>query len=182
MYLLGTLDFCLTFQKSVHGLRLIGFSDSDWAGELSDRKSTSGYVFSLSNDGPAISWKSKKQDVVALSSCEAEYMAGCAAAQEAIYLSRVFADFVKRGASSVVETVVVNMDNQGAMGLARNPVSHNKSKHIDIKYHFLRDCVVDKKIEIVHVPTSFNVADLMTKPLARVKFSQFRKSMFGVPM
>ena len=181
MYLLGTLDYCLTFQKSVHGIRLVGYSDSDWAGELSDRKSTSGYIFMLSNDGPAISWKSKKQDVVALSSCEAEYMAGCAAAQEAIYLSRVFTDFVVRGgSSSVVNKVVVNIDNQGAMGLARNPVSHNKSKHIDIKYHFLRECVINGIIDIVHVPSSFNVADIMTKPLAKVKFSQFRKLMFGV--
>jgi hypothetical protein len=158
----------------------VGFSDSDWAGEVADRKSTGGYVFTLSNDGPAISWKSQKQDVVALSSCEAEYMAGCAAAQEAIYLSRVFSDFCKREGSSSDEAVVVNIDNQGAMGLARNPVSHKKSKHIDIKYHFLRECVVTKKIRVVYVPSSFNVADILTKPLAKVKFAQFRKSLFGV--
>ena len=180
-YILGTLDYSLTFRKSVDGLRLIGFSDSDWAGSLGDRKSTSGYVFQLDHDGPTISWKSKKQETVALSSCEAEYIAGCAAAQEAIYLARVFGDFCHSEVSSpvVVNPVVLNIDNQGAMGLAKNPVSHNKSKHIEIKYHFLRECVIEKKVVLNHVPSAFNVADLLTKPLARVKFSQFVKSIFG---
>ena len=142
-YILGTLDYCLTFRKSSNGLRLTGFSDSDWAGTRSDRRSTSGYIFTLSHDGPAISWKSKKQDSVALSTCEAEYVAACVAAQEAIFLSRVLRDFCQRTTVpsdhddkppviKLADNIVVNVDNQGAIGLAKNPVSHNKSKHIDI--------------------------------------------------
>jgi hypothetical protein len=188
-YILGTLSYCLTFRKSTNGLRLVGFSDSDWAGSRSDRKSTSGYIFTLSHDGPAISWKSKKQDSVALSTCEAEYVAACLATQEAIFLARVHRDFcqqtvpsrdVKTPVIKLAEQVVVNVDNQGAIGLARNPVSHNKSKHIDIKYHFVRECVHNNKIELEYVPTAFNVADLMTKPTSKVKLSQFKNSMFGM--
>ena len=76
--------------------------------------------------------------------------------------------------------MVVNCDNQGAIGLAKNPISHNKTKHVDIKYHFVRECVLNKHFELVYVPTAFNVADLMTKPTSKVKLSQFRKLMFGV--
>ena len=189
-YILGTINHSLTFRKSVNGLRLIGYSDADWAGSKPDRKSTSGYMFTLTHDGPAVSWKSKKQDSVALSTCEAEYMAACAAAQEAIYLSRVFRDFCQTVPSrdlngdspliNLASNVVVNVDNQGAIGLAKNPVSHKKTKHVDIKYHFVRECVLNKKIELVYVPTAFNVSDLMTKPTSKVKLSQFRKLMFGV--
>ena len=185
-YLLGTLDNCLTFTKSTNGLQLAAYSDSDWAGSRSDRKSTSGYIFMLNHEGPAISWKSKKQDSVALSSCEAEYMAACLATQEAIYLSRVIEDLCKQTVKHEppvirsAETLVVNVDNQGAIGLAKNPVSHNKTKHIDIKYHFVRECVLNNKIRLEYVPSEFNVADLMTKPTSKVKLSQFKKTMFGV--
>ena len=83
-YVLGTIDYKLRFRKSENNLKLTGFSDSDWAGSLTDRKSTSGYCFVMNHIGPAISWKSKKQATVALSTCEAEYIAACAAAQEAV--------------------------------------------------------------------------------------------------
>ena len=75
---------------------------------------------------------------------------------------------------------MVNVDNQGAIGLAKNPISHKKTKHVDIKYHFVRECVLNKSIELVYVPTAFNASDLMTKPTSKVKLSQFRKVMFGV--
>ena len=182
-YILGTLDYCLSFTKSSNGLQLAAYSDSDWAGSRSDRKSTSGYVFTLNHEGPAISWKSKKQDSVALSTCEAEYMAASAAAQEAIYLARVLNDLCKHTASPVIrlaDGVVVNVDNQGAIGLAKNPVSHNKTKHIDIRYHFVRECVLTNKIRLEYVPSEFNLADVMTKPMSKVKLSKFKKILFGV--
>ena len=126
-----------------------------------------------------------------MSTCEAEYVAACVAAQEAIFLSRVLRDFCQRTTVpsdhddkppviKLADNIVVNVDNQGAIGLAKNPVSHNKSKHIDIKYHFVRECVHNNKIELEYVPTAFNVADLMTKPTSKVKLSQFKKSMFGM--
>ena len=142
-YVLGTLDYGLKFSKSKNGLKLFSYSDADWAGPIPDRKSTSGYCFMLNSDGPLISWKSRKQYSIALSSCESEYVAACVAAQEAIYLSRLFNDFVPvKGVCDKFETEVY-VDNQGAIGLAKNPISHNRSKHIDIKFHFLRD--VNKK-------------------------------------
>ena len=133
-YIMGTLNYHLCFRKSVDGLKLNGFSDADW-GTSVDRRSTSGYYFSLNKDGPAISWKSKKQQTVALSSCESEYMALCAATQEAIYLSQLYNDL--NIVEKSIEPVVVNVDNQGTIALAKNPVHHNRSKHIDIKYHFI---------------------------------------------
>ena len=178
-YVLGTLNYCLTFSKSSNGLKLVGYSDADWAGSLCDRKSTSGYCYLLNSDGPIISWKSRKQNSVALSSCESEYVATCAAAQEAIYLSRLFNDFIP--SKTVVDDFQTNIyvDNQGAIGLAKNPVAHNKSKHIDIKYHFLRDIVNKKKIVLNYIQSQFNMADVFTKPATKIKLSRFRMIMFG---
>ena len=109
-------------------------------------------------------------------------MALCATTQEVIYLSNVFNDFknvMKVPTQESVEPVVVHVDNKGAIDLAKNPVHHDRSKHIDIKYHFIRDCVKNNNIQIVHVPTVENVADLMTKPATRVKLRKFHSPLFG---
>ena len=174
-YILGTLDYRLTYKKSSNGLLLNGFCDADWGTSL-DRKSMSGYCFFLNKDGSAISWKTKKQATVALSSCESEYMALCLATQEAVYLSSLVNDM---SLSQKTEPVVINVDNQGAIALAKNPVHHNRSKHIDIKYHFIRENVANNKIELQYVPSADNIADVMTKPVAKVKLSKFRKLLFG---
>ena len=78
-----------------------------------------------------------------------------------------------------VKPVIVHVDNQGAIHLAKNPVHHDRSKHIDIKYHFTRDCYKNKVIEIVHVSTGDNVSDMMTKPSTKVKLRKFHSALFG---
>ena len=93
----------------------------------------------LNESGPVISWKSKKQPTVALSSCESEYMALCSAVQEAVYLERLLNDVLK----SSFSPVTIFVDNQGIIALSKNPVHHNRSKHIDIKYHFITENVKD---------------------------------------
>ena len=135
-YIKGTLNFCLKFVKCDKNVELNGYSDSDWGGS-EDTRSITGYCFQLNENGPLISWKSKKQQSVALSTCEAEYMALAASVQESKFLRQLLADM--QGCD--VKCVNIHVDNQGAILLAKNPVYHQRSKHIDIKKHFLRDAV-----------------------------------------
>ena len=112
-YLKGTLDLKLHYKKSSSGLCLSGWSDSDWGSSVEDRRSTTGYLFYLNSEGPPISWNWKKQATVALSSCEAEYMALAASVQECLFLHMLLKDFLEGQVS-----VEIKADNQGAMGLA----------------------------------------------------------------
>ena len=165
-YLKSTKDHQLSFHKSEEPLKLIGYTDSDWGGS-SDRKSISGYCYKLNEQSALISWKSKKQSVVALSSCEAEYMALVQAVQEGKFLSRILADL------TVSDPVSFNLfvDNQGAIMLAKNPVHRQRSKHIDIKYHFIRHEVSSGAVLLVYVPTEDNLADMLTKTIPRCKLN-----------
>lgn len=147
---------------------LRGFADADWAGDVITRKSTSGYVFQIGNS--TISWKSKRQSIVALSSTEAEYVSLCSATQEAVWL-RVLLDgmgFKQANATTIFE------DNQGAIALAKNPAHHSRTKHIDIKYHYIRDAVSTKEIKLKYCPTQEMIADLLTKGLPRPQFEKLR--------
>ena len=175
-YVKGTLEKKLVYQKCANGLDLHGYSDSDWAGSVKDRRSTTGYCFSLSENGPPISWKSQKQSTVALSSCEAEYMALCAASKEAKFLEMTMKDFVPQES---FRPIVIHVDNTGAIALGKNNMVTKRSKHIDIRYHFTRECYVDGLINIVHVPTSANLADVLTKPMSRQKLDVFDGLLFG---
>lgn len=122
-------DLC--YKKSDERLKLVAYSDADWASDQTDRCSTTGYRFSLSKNGSAISLKTKKQQTVALSTCEAEYIALAATAQE----------FVP---AECYVPVKIFGDNQGAITLTKNPVCCQRSKHIDIKYHFIRSVLSDE--------------------------------------
>lgn len=171
-YIKGTADLSLKFRKSHSELKLVGFCDSDWGGS-EDRRSISGYAFMLDENGPLISWKSKKQPTVALSTCEAEYIALAAAAQEGKFLRQLFSEM--SGITEVLGTVTLHVDNQSAIALAKNPVYHQRSKHIDIKYHFVRCLVRDEIVKITYVPTECNIADVFTKPVCRAKLEKLLK-------
>ncbi|UYV66146.1 hypothetical protein LAZ67_4000486 [Cordylochernes scorpioides] len=161
-YLKGTLCLKITYEKTNE--TLYGCVDADWGGNLADRKSQTGLVFFLAR-GP-IAWESKKQQTVALSSTESEYIALCEAGKEAVYL-RTLLDEMGFG-ELLNEPTVLKTDNQGAQQLARNPVHHARTKHIDIKWHYIRSICSDGLIEVVHIPTQKNVADILTKGLPRV--------------
>ncbi|CAB0041973.1 unnamed protein product [Trichogramma brassicae] len=160
-YLKGTSKLKLTYSRSEEGL--VGFADADWGSDITDRRSYSGYMFSLSNS--AVSWCSKKQKSVALSSTEAEYMSLSDAAKEAIFLSNLLKEL---GFDDLARMTVYN-DNQSAAKLASNPVFHARSKHIDIRAHFIREVLKDGKFDLKYLSTDEMTADILTKALPKAK-------------
>lgn len=139
-----------------------GFVDADWAGNTIDRKSYTGFCFTLS--GCVISWESKKQKTVALSSSEAEYMALAEACKESLYLRNLQFEITNKK-----YTIELYNDNQSALKLTVNPIFHKRTKHIDIRYHFCRDCVIDNIVNVKYLPSAEMPADLLTKSLCSNK-------------
>jgi hypothetical protein len=169
-YVKGTVDFGLRFEAS-NDFSLHGYSDADWAGCTETRKSTSGQLFRIGNC--SISWRSRKQSIVALSTTEAEYVAMCESAQEAVWLRVLLNDI---GFSQDSPTVIFE-DNQGAIALSQNPKDHSRTKHIDIKYHYIREKVAEKQLEIQYCATGEMTADTLTKSLPKPAFEKFRARM-----
>ena len=148
-----------------------GYTDSDYVGSLDNRKLTSGYVFNYGGD--AISWRSKLQDFTALWTTEAEYIATSEAADEAIWLHWLSADISAKGRiERPAPTLYCN--SQSAIHLIKNPVNHPKTKHIEVRYHHIRDLVTDKKLEVRKVDTKVNIADRLTKPLLDQRFNRLK--------
>jgi hypothetical protein len=160
----GSIDLCLTYKKT--GKSVIGYVDSDWGNNEDDRKSYTGFAFIMS--GGAIAWESRKQKTVALSSTEAEYMALSEGCKEAIFLQGLLEELF-----DVKESVILCNDNQGAERLTVNPMVNRRSKHIDIRHHFIRDKVGTGDICVKYVPTDDMVADILTKGLHGPKFTKF---------
>lgn len=172
-YIKGTLSFGLIYSSKGGNNILTGFSDSDLAGHLDDRKSTGGMVFYLNES--LIAWVSQKQKCVALSSCEAEFMAATAAACQSIWLRNVLSQVMEE----CIGPVTLYIDNKSAIDLSKNPVFHGRSKHIDIRYHFIRECVERGDIVIRHIAGEDQRADILTKPLTTIRFERMRK-LLGV--
>ena len=168
-YLKGTVNHGLMYSKQDDNKTMLGYSVSDWAGDLNDRKSTSDYLLMMS-EAP-VSWKSKKQTCVALSTAEAEYVALATTTQEITWLRQLLKDLH----NEQTEPTLIHEDNQSAICIAQNPQYHSKAKHIDIKYHFIREKVIDSTIELCYCPTNNMLADMMTKGLTHNKFSRLRE-------
>lgn len=166
-YLKGTQGYGLVFKRG-GSQKLVGFSDSSHNTDPDDGRSTTGHLFCL-GDTP-ISWCSQKQDVVALSSCEAEYMAATEAAKQAIWLQELVSEITGRK----IERTLVRVDNKSAIALAKNPVLHRRSKHIHKRFHFIRECVERELIDVEHIPGTEQKADILTKALAKIKFKDMR--------
>ena len=171
-YLKGTSNHGLVYIGGNNDT-LLGYSDADWAGDVVTRRSTSGYVFQYGRS--SISWCSRRQATVAKSSTEAEYVALSIATQEVIWLRRLFTDLgVDVGAPTCV--TMIFEDNQGAIELSKNP-KHNRTKHIDVSYHFVRERVASKEVDVRYCPTEYNVADIMTKGLSKHVYEKFRNCL-----
>lgn len=140
-YLQGTIGYGIWYNYS-SDLKLVGYSDSDWAGSADDMRSASGYAFFLGSG--VFSWASKKQQTVAQSSAEAEYVAASMATSQAIWLRRIFEDV----GQSQEEGTERFCDNKSAIAIGKNPVCHNRTKHIAIKYHFIREAIENGEIQL----------------------------------
>ncbi|KAM1049175.1 hypothetical protein ACFX2C_028302 [Malus domestica] len=171
-YIKGTLDYGLEYVKGKNAM-LIGFCDSDWGGSVDDSKSTSGYAFSFGSG--VFSWASVKQNCVALSTAEAEYISASEATAQAIWLRFVLEDF----GEMQTEATPVHCDNTAAIAITKNPVFHQKTKHIDRRYHFIKNALQEGIIDLVYCPTNEQVADIFTKALSKDRFNYLR-DMLGV--
>ena len=175
-YLRGTVKLGLCYRKSELGdfsgrVSLSGFVDADWGSNVDDRKSVCGFAFGLGS-GP-ISWSYKKQKSVALSTAEAEYVAASLATQELLYMRNVL-----HGVRLKVNTPMsMAEDNQACLRILDTPSLHTRAKHIDLRYHFVRDHVLDGTVAFQYCPSEDNVADIFTKPLPRDLFVKFRNAM-----
>eukprot|EP00253_Pinus_taeda_P007219 PITA_07219 len=172
------LDFKKLSGGSLHGLRyiagdvrLLGYTDVDRAGSVVDPKSTSKCCFSLGS--ASISWMSRKQKSVALSTAEAEYIAASMASCEVVWLQKLFSELF----GFTLDTTVILCDNQSGIRFSVNPVFHDRSKHIDIKYHYIRDMVQRGAIRLQHIGIDEQFTDILTKPLRKVKFLTCRERL-----
>eukprot|EP00253_Pinus_taeda_P032690 PITA_32690 len=155
------------------GVKLQGFMDADWAGSPLDWKRTSGGIFNLGS--VVFYWYSRKQRSVALSSVEAEYMAASEVACEATWIWKIIVGLFDHR----MDPTVIYCDNQSCIKLFENPVFHDRSKHIDIQYHHLRDCVARRIMLLQYILTEEQDADTLTKALSKCKF-EFHRYRIGV--
>jgi hypothetical protein len=168
-YLKGTAELGIFYKRGEE--KLMAYSDSDYARDIDDRKSTSGYVFLLGSG--AVAWSSKKQPVVTLSTTEAEFIAAASCACQSVWMHRI----LEKLGHEQNKCTVVFCDNSSTINLSKNPVLHAKSKHIDVRFHFLRDLTKDGVIKLEHCDSKDQIADIMTKPLRQHVFLKFRESL-----
>ena len=179
-YLIGTFHYGLHFAESRSSNPpstepIYGYSDADWGGEHDGRRSTGGYCFFHANN--LVSWSTKRQPTVALSTCEAEYMALTQAAKEAIWLKSLLPSLGLQQ-----DTITIYEDNKSSIDLSHDPTFHARVKHIDIQHHFIREKVEADIISLVHVPSCDMIADIFTKALPRNTFEELRDRLHVLPI
>jgi hypothetical protein len=171
-YIVGTYDHDIHYDKRKAGeLLLLGYNDSDHAGDVDDSRSTSGILFCLGCN--PITWQSQKQKSMALSSCEAEYVASSVVSCQAIWLAWLLLEIL----GVPEKPPLLKIDKKSAIDLIKNHVHHGRSKHTQIRYHFVRECAVEGRIEVQFVGTNEQLADILTKPLPRVKFQEMKEKI-----
>jgi Reverse transcriptase (RNA-dependent DNA polymerase) len=175
-YLKHTQGYCIEFKKQNKTNAIIGYCDSDWAGNWKDQnaqaaKSTMGFIFL--KGGGLVSSMSKRQTTIALSTAEAEYIALAAAGQEATHLRQLDLDI-----TGVSPSIILYCDNSAAIQLTKNEMFQSRAKHIAIRYHFIREIYKEGWLEIKHIKGEYNLADMMTKPLGPNKITGLCKEIF----
>jgi hypothetical protein len=169
-YLRGTTGEGVTYKGQGSAL-LEGWADADYAGDPEDRKSTSGFLLTI--NGRPVSWTSRKQKTVALSSTESEYVSLSNLCQEVKWFRQLLQDVD----SPQLAPTTLFEDNQGAQATANNPTSHQRMKHVDVRFHFIREQVASGEVRIQYCPTSQNVADILTKPLSAEVIARHKQSL-----
>lgn len=167
-YLVGTSSLGITYTKS--GKPLMAYVDSDWGGNIDSRRSCTGLVLVLA--GGPVSWRSKQQKSVALSTMEAEYIALSEVVKEVMYMRRLLTHM--DGQAYANDPTCINCDNQSAIRFSKDSIYHQRSKHVDIRFHFTREAQEDGEVTVQYIPSDKNPADLLTKPLLKIKMSRCR--------
>lgn len=172
-YVKSTQDYGIVYgtNGSNDANELVGFCDSDYAGDVCTRRSTSGYVF-MFNNGP-ISWRSRRQRIVALSTTEAEYIAASEACKEAIWLRKLLCDI----GYECNDPTLLNIDNQSAIRLVKNPEFHERTKHVEVRYHHIREKYENGEIFVDYIETENQLADILTKALSPEIFVNLRNRL-----
>ena len=165
----GTSDYGIWYSKDLNEC-IAGYSDADWYRCIDDRKSTSDGCFYLGNN--LVSWMSKKQNSVSFSTAKVEYIAMASCCAQLLWMKKLLHDY-----GITRETMCVFRDNTSAINLSKNPVQHSKSKHFEIRYHFVRDLVEEKIVYLEFITTDNHKADIFTKPLDGLKFETLRKTI-----
>ncbi|GKV27388.1 hypothetical protein SLEP1_g36561 [Rubroshorea leprosula] len=166
-YIKGTVDYGLTYSFSTN-FQLYGYSDNDWGGDVDDRKSTTGFLFFLGDT--AFTWCSKKQPIITLSTCEVEFVSAAACVCHAIWLRKLL-EMLRIPQD---EATIIYIDNKSTIALGKNPMFHDRSKHIDTGYHFIRECIERKDVKLAYVKTNVQIADIFTKALKFEDFARLR--------
>lgn len=169
-YLKGTLHYGIRL-TATSKFSLTGYSDADWGNDINDRRPTSGFCWFLGSS--PISWSSKKQPVVSRSSTEAEFRSLANATAEIIWLQSLMTE-LRIGPTA---TPVLWCDNLSTIALSANPVLHSRTKHFELDLFFLREKVLSHQISVRHVPSSDQIADVLTKPLSIISFPRFRAKL-----
>ena len=168
-YLVGTKDYHIVYDgKTAKGLA--AYTDSDWASDPITRRSVTGYFFKLARG--SITWRSRAQTTVAHSSTEAEYMAMSDCSCQVSWIHNIFHEL-----SILLGPIPVYGDNQGSIFIGSNPVQEIRTKHIDLKYHYVCECIAKGKIKVFFVPSKDNTADILTKNLGCIKFEKFHSQL-----
>lgn len=167
-YVSGTINMGVKFE-CVETFHLQGYGDSDQGGSMDDRRSTTSQIFNLGSG--AVAWASKRQDVIALSSMNAEYITTTSAACQALWMCRLLGNtgVVQHGGTTIY------CDNQSAIAIGRNPAQHGRTKHIDVHFHFIHSFVPDGVINVVHCSTHDQLAGILMKALSRPKHEELRR-------
>jgi len=169
-YLQGTQNFGLWYPRDTN-LTLHAYTYADWVGSVDDRKSTSGGAFYMGS--MLVSWFSKKQSLIALSTAEVEYVVVASFCTQLLWMMQTLQDIH----ITCTPPISILCDNTSAISISKNPVMHSKTKHIPIKYHFLREQVLEQKVKLEYVPSKEQVADIFTKPLPRETFEYLRQKL-----
>ncbi|RVW69254.1 Copia protein [Vitis vinifera] len=168
-YITGTLELGPWYPFDTHS-DVACYTDVDWAGNVDDRKNTSGGCFYIGNC--LVAWMSKKQNSVSLSTTEAKYIVAGSCCYQLLWIKQMLRDYrIDQG------TMVVFCDSTSAINISKNPVLHSRTKHIDIRHHFIRDLVEDKVVSLEYVPTEGQIANILTKPLDVSRFESLKKSI-----
>jgi hypothetical protein len=177
-YLKGTREIGLKYTGNSEGaFNLMGYADADYAGHKDNIRSMSGYIFTLSHgdDINTIDWRAKQQDVVALSSAQSELISACSATQSAVYICQLLVDL---GSKQDGPTMIME-DNQACIAMSNNPILQKRTKHIDVRYHFIREKVESKEVELVYIRAQHQLADILTKHVLSIRLAMIRDQMMG---